>query len=288
VHVPTVWRGAAIAAASCALVAAGMTSALAQPAQAPVVTISTQSAIPPITHDVFVIYKVSQFRKGTHHRLDTVDVSGTVSSSTAGQVVALFAQPFPYKAKPAQVAGQSKTLPTSTTPVQYAFKAVPTVATKYTVKVLSSSTTSSTVVAASPTKPVYVVTNQTPTGLSTCGRPVCHETLKVYSHLAKSAYKAESRKKWYFYFGLRLAPTIEPPPPRVLYLDRSATVSKARRISSTEFERTIRFSFRIGNHAYYYLVDFCSKDTEAKDGMNLPGSHSCGVKKIRSTIGYLG
>jgi hypothetical protein len=217
-----------------------------------------------------------------------VDISGTVSRSTKGQVVALFAQPFPYKAKPAQVAGQSKTLPTSTTPVHYAFKAVPTVATKYTVKVLPSSTTSSPVVAASPTKPVYVVTNQPFTGLRACGRPVCHETVKVYTHLAKSAYKAESRKKWYFYFGLRLSSTGAPPPPRVLYLNRSATVSKARRMSSTEFERTIRFSFRVGNDGYYFLFNFCSKDTEAKDGMNLPGSHSCGVKKIRSTTGYLG
>jgi hypothetical protein len=281
VHVSRVWRGAAIAAAIGGLVAAGTGSAIAQPTQAPVITISTQSAFHPVTHDVYVSYKNTAFLRGTHHRMGTVNVSGTVSQSTAGQVAALFAQPFPYKAKPAQVA--SVTLPKSSTPVKYSFKAVPTIATKYTVKVLSSGT----VVGTSATRPVYVVTNQN-TRFGTCGRPVCHVTLRVFTHLPKSAYRAESAKKWYFYFGLTLSRTGVPPPPKWLYLDPKAKISKVKKISSTEFERTISWSFRIGNDGYFPIGNFCSKDTESKDGINLPGHHSCGVKKVRSTVAYLG
>lgn len=286
-HVSKVWRGAVIAAASCALATVGTGSALAQTTQAPTVTISTQSALHPITHDVLVIYKNAQFLKGTHHRFDTVNISGSVSQSAAGQVAALYAQPFPYKAKPAQVAGQSKTLQTSSTPVKYSFKAVPTVATKYTVEVLPSSTTSSPVVGTSATKTVYVATNQV-VHFSTCGRPVCHLTMRVYTHLPKSAYRTEAAKKWYFYFAVTRSPTRVPPPPKWLFLDTKAKISKVRKISSTEFERTISWSFRVGNDGYFPLVNFCSKDTESKDGINLPGSHHCGVKKIRSTIPYLG
>lgn len=286
-HVSKLWRGAAIAGAICGLAVAGTGSAIAQPTQTPVVTISTQSVFPPVTHDVFVQYLNTQLDKAIHLRLDTVAISGSISESTAGQVAALFAQPFPYKAALAQVTGQSMTLSTSSTPVSYHFKAIPTVATKYTVEVLPSSTTSSPVVASSATKPVYVVTNQV-LHSNHCGRPVCRLTLRVYTHLPKSAYKDESRKKWYFYFALKLSPTVEPPAPRWLYLNANAKISKVKQISPTEFERTITVSFRINNDGYAYAFNFCSKDSESKDGINLPGRHSCGVKKIRQTIPYLG
>jgi len=285
VHVSRVWQLATIVAAACGLAAVGTVPALAQPAQAPTVTISAQSAFRPVTHDVFVVYKDAHKTKGAHLRFDQVAISGTVSQSTAGQVAELFAQPFPYNATPKMVAGQSVTLPTSTTPVSYKFKATPTIATKYTVEVLPSSTSSSPV-ADSPATPVYVVTFQT-SNLSSCSRPVCHETLTVYTHLPSSAYKSESTKKSYFYFGLRLSKTGEPSFPRWLYL-KKASISKARRVSSTEFKNTIKWSFRVGNDGYAFAINFCSKNSESKDGINLPGSHSCGVKKIRSTISYLG
>jgi hypothetical protein len=284
VHVSRAWRLATIVAATCALAAVGTVPALAAPAQAPTVTINTQSAFRPVTHDVFVVYKDTH--KGTHLRFDQVAISGTVSQSTSGQVAALFAQPFPYKAKPKRVAGQSVTLPTSTTPVSYKFKATPTIATKYTVEVLPSST-GGPVVATSRTKPVYVVTFQT-ARLSSCHRPVCHETLTVFTRLPNSAYKSESTKKSYFYFGLRLSKTGTPSFPRFLNLDKKASISKAKRVSSTEFKNTIKWSFRVGNDGFAFLINFCSTNSESKDGINLPGTHSCGVKKISRSIRYLG
>lgn len=283
VRVSTLWRGVAVAAAAFGLAAVGTGSALAQPALAPVpaVTINAKSPLPVISHDVFVQYKNSA--RGA----DAVTITGSVSESTAGQVAALYAQPFPYSKPAAPVTGQTLTLPASSTPTAYSFTAEPTIATKYTVEVLPSSTASTPVVGQSPAKTVYVVTNQTGSS-SKCGRPVCHLTLRIYTHLPKSAYGTESKKKWYFYFAIRLSSTRIPPFPRWTYLEPRARISKPRKINPTEFERTITWSFRVSNDAYAFSLNFCSKDSESKDGINLPGSHGCGAKKVRSNVRYLG
>ena len=52
---------------------------------------------------------------------------------------------------------------------------------------------------------------------------------------------------------------------------------------------TIKFTFRIGNRGYFYEFNACQPDTEAKDGLNLPGHHGCGtLKEISSKRPYLG
>jgi hypothetical protein len=279
---PKSWRWIAPIAVAGGLVASSaVPAAVAQPAQSPVITISATTPLPVITHDVFVVYKDKGY--------DDATITGSVTDpdATAGEVAVLYAQPFPYKTAPAPVAGQSVAVPASTTPTDYSFADQPTVATKFTVEVLSSSS-ATTPLATSAVKVVYVVTNQHVSGFKTCARPVCHETGRVDTLLPASAYKAESHKKWYFYFDLKLSRRGEPKPPKYLYLSKIATISKVTRISSTEFKRTISFSFRIGNDGYYWLWTFCSKGTESQDGMNLPGSHSCGAKKIRSSTLYLG
>jgi hypothetical protein len=283
-----IWRWIVPIAAAGGLIVSGAvsaadagTSAPARHAQVPVVTISVKSPLPVVTHDVWVVYNLSTDGD------NTVTISGTVSESTAGQVAALYAQPFPYSTPAAPVPGQTLTLSASTTPTAYSFTAEPTIATKYTVEVLPSSTVTTPVVGQSSTDTVYVVTDQTLTS-SKCGRPVCHLTLHIYTRLPKSAYAKESGKKWYFYFADKLSTTGEPPFPKWIYLQKKAKISKPKKISSTEFERTITWKFRIGNDGYSYVFNFCSKDSESKDGINLPGSHSCGVKKIKRTIIYLG
>jgi hypothetical protein len=43
------------------------------------------------------------------------------------------------------------------------------------------------------------------------------------------------------------------------------------------------------NHAYtalYWLA--CSQDTEAQDGLGLPGSHGCGAERVANGNEYLG
>jgi hypothetical protein len=274
---------AAVAVTASAL--AATTAATADPAVAQAaspasvaITISVSSKNPVITRDVLVAFQ------GTNGK-NAATISGTVSGAARGEVAALYAQPFPFNKAPAPLRGKRATLHGSSAQ-HYSFTARPSVATRYTVRVVPASSGSSAT-GVSRERTVYVVTNQNLTGATVCSRPVCHESLQITTQLPASAYKTEAGKKWFFYFGLRLSRTGQPGPPKVLSLKR-ATISKAKRISATEFERTISFSFRIGNDGYNWLPNFCSKDTESKDGINLPGHHGCGVKRIRSSTIYLG
>ena len=268
-------RALAISAVACAIVASGGGSALAQPATtAPTVTIAAKSLIPKAYGYTFVAFK--------DKRYSNVTVSGAVSNATSGMVAQLYAQPFPYKKAAAPVSGRQLVLD-GTSPESYSFTATPGLATRYSVEVLPSTTASTPVQAASVTTTVYVVTTQPIKGLKKCGRPVCHESIRIYTSLPASAYKAEARKPLYFYFALKLSTTGEPRPSAQLTLDRAAKISKVKKISGTEFEQTVLFSFRIGNDGYYFNFNFCSKASESSDGVNLPGHHHCGAKRVKAS-----
>jgi hypothetical protein len=281
VHVLNTRRGLLVAALTCGLTGAVMAPAMAQSAAAPTISFKMVSG-GKISGNVFVQWANKKF--------DTVKITGAISSATSGEVLGLFAQPFPYRKAPVAVAGQSKTLATSTTSVAYSFTAKPQIATRYSVRVYASSSAKAPL-ASSITQTAYVVTNQVAFGFKSCNtrgnRPVCHQTLKIYTALPASAFKIESAKKWYFYFAVNLNPTHIPALPKTLVLDTSARISKAHRISATVFERTVTFTFRVNNDAYNSVFKFCSKDTESSDGVNMPGHHGCGAHRV-SANGYLG
>jgi hypothetical protein len=264
-------RALAISAAAGAVVAFSVGPALAQPSAAPTVSIGAKTLIPKTYGDTF-----TAFHDGKYSH---VTVSGAVTGGTSGMVAQLLAQPFPYKKAATPVAGQQLVLG-ATSPENYSFTATPGIATKYSVELLPSTTVSTPVAATSAAKTVYVITGRKVTGLRTCARPVCHETIHIWTQLPASARSAESKKKVYFYFGVKFSATGQPAP-AWLNLDRSATVSKAKKISATEFEQTIKFSFRIGNNGYHFEFEACSKASESADGVNLPGKHHCGVSRVR-------
>jgi hypothetical protein len=54
------------------------------------------------------------------------------------------------------------------------------------------------------------------------------------------------------------------------------------------FKYTITYSFTIGNHSFTPGFNFCTKDTESKDGLGLPGSHGCGASRVPASQSYLG
>jgi hypothetical protein len=61
-------------------------------------------------------------------------------------------------------------------------------------------------------------------------------------------------------------------------------ISAAKKISSHEFEQTVTLAFRIGDHnAYSGNYNFCSKSAEPSDGVNLPGHHHCGNKRVKAS-----
>jgi hypothetical protein len=230
-------------------------------------------------------YTFVPFHNGKY---SAVTISGAVSGATSGMVAQLYAQIFPYKSAPAPVTGQQLAL-TGNSPQDYSFTADPGLATRYSVEVLPSSTVSTPVQATSPVTTVYVVTTQPLTGFKSCNRrgnrPVCHETVHLFTRVPAPAYRTESRLKLYFYFAFRLNATHIPPAPSWVYLNRSVTsISKAKKISATEFEQTITLAYRIGDHdAASISYNYCSKSQESSDGVNLPGHHNCGAKKARAT-----
>jgi hypothetical protein len=51
---------------------------------------------------------------------------------------------------------------------------------------------------------------------------------------------------------------------------------------------TISFTFRIGNDGSNWNFNTCDQDTEATDGIGLPGYHGCGETRIPASVAYLG
>jgi serine/threonine-protein kinase len=97
---------------------------------APDVQISVSSAFAPLAGNVFVKYQ-----DGTDA---SAQISGQVTNVVSGEVAELYAQQFLFTGPPTQVG--SVALDPSGTTAQYTFHVTPTLATRYTVKVLPNST----------------------------------------------------------------------------------------------------------------------------------------------------
>ena len=271
------WRRAAVVAlaAGAAITAQAVATSAAQ-AAAPAVSIAATAKLKPVTGDVFVIYRAGAY--------STAKIHGTITGGTKGEVATLYVQPFPYK-KPAVPAGSvTVTAATST----YSFTVTPTLATHYAVRLFASST-SATPVAVSRTQAVYITNAQTYSKFQACKRPVCHETFRIYTYVPSSTLAVEMSKHLYVYFGLSLSRTGKPAPPKWLYLNGGhATATKARKVAADEFVNTISFTFTIGNDGYYWIPGVCTKDAVTKDGIGLPGRHSCGASRISTSVPYVG
>ena len=55
-----------------------------------------------------------------------------------------------------------------------------------------------------------------------------------------------------------------------------------------QFRFTVKFTFTVGNDGYAWVWNECSKDALTKDGIGLPGTHSCGANKVAASTLYLG
>ena len=276
-------RRAAAGAAVIILAAAGLIAWLAVgpgPGPGPVaVPVSVKSALPALGGDVYVLYGGG--------KQASAEVYGQIGKAAAGEVAQLYAQQFPYSSAPVQ-AGSVILHPAGAT-AGYQFQVTPALATRYRVELFSSSTASAPL-GTSAAATVYVTLGAGPqVKLQTCGRPVCHETLQTDVYVPPQAMQAELAKPWYPYFGVDLSTGKEPGPPQWLTLNAGdAHITASRRISADEFGETVTFSFQIGNDAYYWDWQSCAKDTEAADGIGLPGHHGCGDERILDSATYLG
>jgi hypothetical protein len=262
-------------------VAAATQLAAVGPAQAaggPAITIAVTSRIKPVTNDVFVVY-----RSGA---LASARIHGTVTGAKAGEVAALYAQQFPYTVKPRLLTSFRLRAATRT----YSIAVTPTLATRYEVRLFPNGMFNTPPLAISRVRDLYVVAGGFFTGGSaTCSRPVCHQTFHVFTILPIPALSIEGHKHPYPYFGLNLGTVRVPPPPRTLVVFAGhAHVTPPTQVSPVEFERTITFSFTIGGHSFAWAWLECTKDSEGRDGLGLPGSHGCGASQVPRTIPYLG
>ena len=242
------------------------------------VPIAVTSSLPPVTGDVLV---QSQGGKDASAR-----VQGEINGVTRGEVAELYAQQFPYRRAAAPVSSVILR-PTGRT-AKYAFTVTPILATRYRVELFPSSTATAPV-GRSATRTVYVTLSGTSGDGQACSRPVCHETFQMHVAVPASALSAEISKRWLPYFAVNLAPKVQPASPAELVLGfGDPHVTASRRISATEFRVTITFAFTVGNDGYNWSWNTCSKDSEAADGIGLPGPHGCGSSRVPASAGYLG
>src|SRR5262249_24664489 len=115
--------------------------------------IAADSGYQPLDGNTYVAFMAGKY--------STARIHGTISRAASGEVAQLYAQPFPFKASPAQV--DVAILHAAGKTAQYSFSVTPTVATRYTVKLFQSSTAHRPV-ATSPVQTVYVSAYYTVSG----------------------------------------------------------------------------------------------------------------------------
>jgi serine/threonine protein kinase len=246
------------------------------------IPVTASSGMSPVTGDTYVIY-----RDGKNA---SAQISGQITNAASGEVARLYAQQFPFTSAP--VPAGSVTLNTAGSTASYTFQVTPTLATRYQVELFRDGT-AATPLAISAAKTVYVAITYTgqwnPAG-SACGRPVCNATYTVKTLVPASALSTEMSKQWYPYFAIALSASGEPASPAWLQLDAdNPTVSAPQRIAADEFEESFTYSWQINNDGWAATVSACTMDTEAADGIGLPGHHGCGTSQIpRQDHGYLG
>lgn len=215
------------------------------------------------------------FRSGTRDQRRAT-ISGTVATSATTDTVTLLARP----------AGSSSYSATGTpvplTPTggsaPYSFSVAPTVATQYEVSVTGSSST-----ATSRPVTVYVTLGGRDAAHTSCGRSSCTYRMHVYTYVPASAYRAESRKHVYLYLAVGY-----PRLPKDFTLARAATETAPRKIGTSEYERTMTWRIRLRNGGGTWRTVGCTKDTETRDGLGLPGHHGCGDSRVSRRAEYLG
>jgi hypothetical protein len=274
-----VWLAAAAVASVAGI---GQVPALAAPTTTATISIAAKSASKPVTHDVFVVFRARS--------LSNAHIKGSVTGATSGQVLQLFAQQFPFKKAPVAL-GSPVTLASTSMP--YSFGVTPTLATRYHVDLFTDAS-ETTMVATSAIRIVYVTSSGHWSRVQSCNRrgqrPVCHQRLHLKLTVPPATLRAEQRKRFHLYFGLKLDRSGRAPgPPKRLKLGAGhGHIVSVKKLNAAQYLATMTFSFRVGNAGYYFLVGACQKDTESTDGLNLPGHHGCGDRFISSKIPYLG
>jgi serine/threonine-protein kinase len=291
-------RNAAAAAAAAAIVAAGITWAATRPPSGapgspghpvlsayplaletvPIAAASSQS----VTGDTVVYYNSGTDAQAT--------ISGAIKDATAGQVVRLYARQFPYTGAP--VLAGTATLSPSGGAASYSFQVTPTLATRYQAE-LFSGPAATTPLGESAATTVYVVLGE-PSVRVSCqpDQPVCSITATETFYAPAALVAKEMAKHWYLYLGVNIQPGLGIPanPATIQLGGLGGTIGNPRQTGSDSFTLTITYQYNHGTDGSEAAWWACAPDTEAQDGLGLPGSHGCGTQTTvtLSSEKYLG
>lgn len=204
----------------------------------------------------------------------TATVSGATSDGLAGAGIELQASEFPF-------ASGFTTLSQTQTGAggAYSFTAKPSLATRYRVVLASDPTSQSSVIT------VYVAANWINLPTRTCAGLSCRKHFANTIIFPAAVAKREAAKRAYYYFGVRYGSQTTPPV-RVKLLK----TGRLRHLGATRYRAGFSVTFPTTQPYYYYWL-ICTKDTEARDGLGLPGNHHCGSHSITYSAikqGYIG
>lgn len=244
------------------------------------VTIDTASAFVPVGGDTLVRY-------GAPVPANTATVGGSVTGIPAdltSVVVTLLDRPF---GAPAIASTREQaTLRAAGGSATYSFPVTPDLATSYEVQVSAAGDSAPLVTSAA--RAVYVIPDVTASGSTACGRPTCSGRLVVTARFPPAAFGTESRKHLGLYQGLRESASRTPAGPAKLRLYGWAGIA----VSNPELHTlryNVRYSFSIGPvEGYQWKINYCTPDTETRDGIGLPGHHGCGNQVVSAALPYLG
>jgi hypothetical protein len=114
------------------------------------------------------------------------------------------------------------------------------------------------------------------------GQPVCSIQATETFYAPAALVAKEMAKHWYLYLGVNIQPGAGTPPnPAAIQLGGlGGTVGNPQRAGSESFTMTITYQYNRGTDGSAAVWWACAPDTEAQDGLGLPGSHGCGTQAV--------
>ena len=213
----------------------------------------------------------------------TATLQGTAAGVAAGAVAELLAQPYPFTSTARVVA--TVPLAVQGTSAPYRFTVAPQVVTRYRVEVLATAQATSPE-AVSSSVSIYATYFGTGSSAETCTGTSCTLTVHLSSVLPRSAIPVERTKHQFAYLSLPRAPTGAQPRPTTYHLV-SATVTGPK-VAGNNMRYVITITYAEPGYRYWYYWQTCTRDTVARDGVGLPGSHGCGKSAVSPSVPYLG
>jgi hypothetical protein len=229
------------------------------------ISIHAKTSIKPFEHMVLDIYG------------KPATISGTVANGPPGATVQLQGSTFPYTSG-FSVLAQSTTVAAGA----YSFKTKPVLATRYRVVLVAEPAS------VSPTITVYLTPPFFNASKGRCpSAPRCRRNFAADIVYPPAVVQKEIGKRVYFYFGIRYG-SASIPPKRL----RRIGTGRQREVGATRYRMGFTITFATpAARGYRYQWSVCIKDTEAKDGLGLPGHHHCGDRFLRYSDvenGYVG